>query len=259
MIIISIYAVRIFGMSQENIALITGSSQGLGFELAKILDQSGMRIILTGRDINKLDKAYNQLSQQKKHLVLPGDLTCTNHLNKMIAALKEQEIYPNFIIHNLGNHDPNDIFPLKPDVLRRTMQVHLDVALILNEAFLSRMMDNQFGRIIHISSDSSLTGKCSPAYAATKSAINGYVKSAARYYAKHNIMFCAVLPNIFEHENSAWTKKKKSNPSYYQERLSQMPTGRFAHPTEIAKYVADIACNKSIMSAGSLIELTGGY
>ena len=121
------------------------------------------------------------------------------------------------------------------------------------------MIKNEFGRIIHVSSDSSKTGKCSPAYAAAKSAVNGYVKSAARHYAKYNIMFCAVLPNIFEHKNSVWSKKRVADPECYRERLSQMPTGRFADPSEIAKYIADLACNNSIMSAGSLFELTGGY
>ena len=139
------------------------------------------------------------------------------------------------------------------------MQSNLEVALEINNAFIPRMIENHFGRIIHVSSDSSLTGKCSPAYAAAKSAVNGYVKSAARHYTKHNVMFCAVLPGIFEHENSVWARKKSSQPDYYQQRVSQMPMGRFPHPSEVAGYVADLVCNQSMMSAGSLIELTGAY
>jgi len=243
---------------KERIALITGSSQGLGLELAKILDQRDIQVILTGRDKNKLDAAFNQLNK-KNHLAIPGDLTNTDHLNQMIATLKNQDIYPDFLVHNLGNYIENDVFPLKPSALRSAIQAHLEVALVLNEAFIPKMIEGQFGRILHVSSDNSLTGKCSPAYAVAKAAINGYVKSAARHYAKHNIMVCAVLPNIFEHKNSVWEKKKYENPEHYQKRLSEMPTGRFAHPTEIANYMADIICNESMMSAGSLFELSGGY
>lgn len=239
--------------------LITGSSQGLGFEIAKILDKQGMRVILTGRNSDRLNYALAQLSSTIKHVAIPGDLTDSNHINTLVNKLKDQNIYPTIIIHNLGYSLSEDKFPLKPEVLRDAIRIHLEVALMLNEAFLPIMIKNNFGRIIHISSDSSKTGKCSPAYAAAKSAVNGYVKSAARYYAKYNIMFCAVLPNVFEHENSVWSRKKETHPERYHERLSQMPAGRFPQTSEVAKYVADIAYNESIMSAGSLFELTGGY
>ena len=246
-------------MSIQRIALITGSSQGLGFELAKSLDQKDVRLVLVGRSLQKLEAALQQLSSEKKHIIFHGDLTDDAELQKVIAHLKSQQIYPEIIIHNLGKNLEGDVFPLKRDILRKSMKINLEVALELNDAFLPSMIDKKFGRIIHISSDGSLTGRCSPAYAAAKSAINAYVKSAARYYTKYNVMLCAILPGIFEHENSAWAEKKRLQPDHYQQRISQMPMGRFAHPSEIASYIADLVCNQSIMCAGSLIQLTGGY
>lgn|SRR3990167_4294910 len=246
-------------MSTQKIALITGSTQGLGLELAKSLNEHDIRLILTGRSQPKLEIALNQLSQQKKHIALQCDLNNDEDLKNMIDALKTQAIYPNIIIHNLGQRLEDDKFPLGRDVLKNSIKFNLEIALELNNAFIPDMIKNKFGRIIHISSDSSLTGKCSPAYAAAKSAVNAYVKSAARYYTKHNVMFCAILPGIFEHEGSGWAKKKYEEPEVYQQRMLQMPLGRFAHPAEIASYITDLVCNKSIMSAGSLIELTGGY
>ncbi|EKD70791.1 MAG: hypothetical protein ACD_46C00396G0002 [uncultured bacterium] len=246
-------------MSSQKIALITGSSQGLGFELAKSLDRNNMRLILTGRSLPKLKALLQQLSSKKTHVIFHGDLTDDTELQKMIDNIKNQQIYPNIIIHSLGKSFEGDEFPVKKDILRKSMQINLEIALELNNAFLPYMMQNQFGRIVHISSDGSLTGRCAPAYAAAKSAVNAYVKSAARYYTKYNVMLCAVLPNVFEHENSAWAEKKRLQPEYYQQRISQMPMGRFAHPAEIASYVTDLVCNQSIMCAGSLIQLTGGY
>ncbi|EKD55408.1 MAG: hypothetical protein ACD_60C00009G0001 [uncultured bacterium] len=243
----------------QKVALITGSSQGLGLELAKSMGKRNVRLILVSRSLKKLENALKQLPLENKPVTLHGDLTDDAELQKIIDNLKQQELYPDIIIHNLGKNVEGDIFPLKREVLRKSMHINLEVALELNNVFLPNMMKKQFGRIVHISSDGSLTGKCSPAYAAAKSAINAYVKSAARHYTKHNIMFCAVLPGIFEHEDSAWAEKKRSQPDYYQQRISQMPMGRFAHPSEIATYVTDLACNTSIMCAGSLIELTGGY
>ena len=246
-------------MSTQRTALITGSSQGLGLELAKLLDQNDVRLILTGRSLQKLEVALQQLSPKKTHIAFHGDLTDDAELQKITDGIKDQQIYPNIIIHNLGKNLDGDVFPLKKDILRKSMQINLEIAMDLNNIFLPSMIKNQFGRIVHISSEGSLTGRCSPAYAAAKSAVNAYVKSAARYYTKYNVMFCAVLPGIFEHENSAWAEKKRVQPEYYQQRISQMPMGRFAHPSEIASYVKDLVCNQSAMCAGSLIELTGGY
>ena len=59
---------RIYSVRKKYVALITGSSQGLGFEVAKILDKNSMRIILTGRELEKLDNARNQLSSKKNIL-----------------------------------------------------------------------------------------------------------------------------------------------------------------------------------------------
>src|SRR3990167_9842629 len=233
-------------MSIQRIAMITGSSQGLGFEVAKVLNQNDLRLILIGRSFQKLETALKQFSPQKNHIILDGDLTDDTVLQKMIQSIKNQQVEPDIIIHNLGKNINGDVFPLKREIFRESMQINFEVALELNNAFLPKMMTKQFGRIVHVSSDGSLTGRCSPAYAAAKSAINAYVKSAARYYTKYNVMICAVLPGIFEHENSAWAEKKRLQPEYYQQRISQMPMGRFAHPSEIASYIADLVSNQSI-------------
>ena len=246
-------------MSTQRIALITGSSQGLGLELAKLLDRNGVRLILTSRSLEKLSAALQQLSPENKHISFHGDLTNDTDLQRIIDSIKNKQMYPDIIIHNLGKNVEGDVFPLKREIVRKSMHINLEVALELNNVFIPDMIKNQFGRIVHISSDGSLTGRCSPAYAAAKSAVNAYVKSAARFYTKYNVMLCAVLPGIFEHENSVWAEKKRLQPEYYQRRISQMPLGRFAHPAEIASYVADLVCNSSMMCAGSLIELTGGH
>jgi len=237
--------------------LITGSSQGLGFEIAKFLDKSEIQLILTGRLKQKLDYACSQLKYNP--ISFPLDLSDVSSLKLFIKNMIDQNLIPDIIIHNLGKKIDGDQQPLTVDILRKTMMINLEVAVALNEAFIPHMLEKKWGRIIHISSDSAKTGRSSPGQAASKGAINAYVKSAARYYAKNNIMFCAILPTIFEHENSVWAEKKAQQPDYYQQRKQEMPMERFAHPAELAGFIADIALNPSIMCSGSLIELTGAY
>lgn len=243
-------------MIKNNIALITGSSKGLGFEIAKALDNRGAQVILTGRKEANLQHALSQL-KGKSHCIFALDFYDDADVNKLIKYFFTNNILPNVLIHNVGGRIDDDKFPLQETVFRKSIKINLEVAMKINESILPSMLEKQCGRIVHISSDSSLNGQASPAYVIAKAALNGYVKSAARYCAKHNIMICAVLPGILDHEGSAWDKKREMQPEHYQKKLEQMPLGRFGHPAEISNFVAELALGPSMMCAGGLFEFRG--
>lgn len=244
-------------MSHQKLALVTGSTRGLGLEIAKALAQHNVRVIITGRSRSAVDAALRQLSHDR-HIGFDVDFLQENLRQKFIDDLVCKELFPEIIIHNLGGKVIGDAQPLTLKILRESMKVNLEVALALNEKFIPRMVKNSYGRIVHIGSDAGLTGQASPGQAAAKGAINAYVKSAARFYAKFNVMLCAILPTIFEYEGGAWEEKRRTQPEYYAQRLAQMPMGGFPHPAEIACIVADLACSDSMACAGSLIELAAG-
>ena len=241
-------------------ALITGSTKGLGLATANFLANSGINILLTGRSQEKLNEILETLPKKSdRHHAFCVDLTQELQLKTCLRKIAENNLMPDIIIHNVGGVVEGDGQPLNVDVLRRSMKINLEVALVINEFFLPVMLEKHEGRIIHISSDASLTGMAAPGYVAAKAAVNAYVKSAARFYAKYNIMVCGILPGIFEHEESAWAIKKKNNPEYYQNKLKEMPLGRFGRTEEIASIIADLACSETMMCAGSLIQLNGAY
>ena len=77
-------------MSFQRIAMITGGSQGLGFEIAKLLDRNGLRLILIGRSYQKLEAALKQLSFKEKHTIFCEDLTKEVALKKIIEDIKNR-------------------------------------------------------------------------------------------------------------------------------------------------------------------------
>lgn len=240
----------------SKIALITGSSSGLGFEVARKLDALNYTLLLTGRSEERLNAARNQL-QGKNHYTFAVDLIDQKALGELLKQLCDSKLIPDVIVHSLGRKVDDDVFPLKSRILKESMRINIDTAIEINERFLPYMQEKGMGRIIHVGSDASLTGKAAPAYVVAKAAINGYVKASAQHYAKSNIMLCAVLPGIFEHEGSAWHLKKINQPDYYQQRLLQMPLGRFGKPEEIAEFIAGLAVSDNMMSAGELFMLRG--
>lgn len=238
--------------------LITGASQGLGLSIAKMFDNKQIKMLLTGRSANRLDQCFKEFSHPQYHESFVGDLLDSKYRSQLLQQIENNHIIPDVIIHNLGGKIDNDVQPLATDVLIKSIELNLGIAASINEYFLPLMARTGGGRIIHISSDASITGRSAPGYAAAKAAVNGYVKSTARFYISQNIMMCAVLPGIFEHEGGVWTQKKITQPEYYQQKIKEMPMGRFSHPDEIAEVVVDIACSSNIIYAGSLIELTAG-
>jgi len=239
-------------------ALITGSSQGLGLAVASAFDKRKIKVLLTGRSYQKLERCLTDFLHKDLHDPIACDLTDHTKLLQLLFQLDAKDIVPDIIIHNLGGKVDGDTQPLTANILQQSIKLNLGVAAQINEHFLPSMVRRGHGRIIHVSSDASLTGQSAPGYAAAKAAVNGYVKSTARFYASHNIMICAVLPSVIEHEDSAWTEKKLTQPEYYQKKIDAMPLGRFSFPFEIADVIADIACCSNMVYAGSLIELTTG-
>lgn len=242
-------------MLKSKIALITGSSRGLGLEVAKNLSGKGCKIILTGRSQSSLEMARNQLTNPLEHIIFCADLFNINS----IQSLFNLPFFPNIVVHCLGGKILGDEHPIKPEILMQSITLNLGVAINLNLHYLPLMQKACSGRIIHVSSDASETGRNAPGYTAAKAAINGYVKSTALFYARYNIMICAVLSGIFLHQDSAWAIKKTAAPDVYQKQLQQMPLDRFLRVDEIAEIISDIAMSESMAYLGSLIRLTGGF
>lgn len=235
-------------------ALITGSSRGLGLAIAKTLSCAGYTIILTGRNQNELIQAQKTLANADQHILICGDLL----LEKTIQQLKDLYLIPDIIVHSLGCKILDDEQPLKYDILMQSIALNLGVAVNINAHFLPLMAERKQGRIIHIGSDASETGNAAPGYVSAKAAINAYVKSTARFFAKENVMICAVLPGIFLSPGNAWDVKRETEPEKYQQKLSAMPLGRFLFLEEVVEAIKNIALATGMSYAGSMIRITGG-
>lgn len=243
-------------VNTNNVALITGSSRGIGFQIAKEFEKRNICTILTGRSQTRLNRALEEINPEK-NLAFSVDFSKENDVDTFLESLLKKQVIPNILVHNFGGRIEGDDFPINRKILKTSIEINLEVAIKITEKFLPFMIEKKFGRIIHIGSDASLTGQASPAYVIAKSALNGYVKTSARYYAKNNIMLCAVLPGIIEHEDSEWANKKIIHPEHYKKKLNQTSLGRFGKPEEIAGFVAELAVSDSMMCAGGLFEFRG--
>ncbi|MBN1839384.1 MAG: SDR family oxidoreductase [Campylobacterales bacterium] len=242
----------------SKVILVTGSSKGLGLAIAKELAKNGFSVILNGRDGASLQNAFTQLPSQEKHSLFCHDLTKEDAIEALDAFLKAHAISLYGVVHNLGGKVKDDVQPLHVKTLQASMRLNVEVGIEINNRMIPRMIAQGGGKIVHIGSSAAFNGNASPAYAISKGALHTYVKNSARYYAKENIMMCAVVPSILEHEGSEWSAKRMNEPQKYETRKAQMPLGRFAMPEEIAPYVSALFSIESMQATGSIIALEGG-
>lgn len=214
--------------------LITGASGQLAKSLIKKFNKKNYIVIgISKKKINDDKNIYINLDLLKK-----------NAIKKLFDKLKEKNIFPNIIIHNLGGKVKNDLHPLSSKIIKESIHLNLGVSVDLNSKFMEEALKNNLRlNIIHISSDASETGQSSPAYAASKSAINAYVKSTARMYIKKKIYLCAVLPTKFTS-----SKKQRVN-------LDLFPLDRLLHTSEVSKFIINIVLVNNPSISGSLFTL----
>ena len=111
---------------------------------------------------------------------------------------------------------------------------------------------------MHISSDSAINGEGAPGYVSAKAALNAYIKSTARFYAKDNICINGVMPGIVDFEGSAWDKKRIEDPTRYEKVKSEQTLGRFAKLDEIAEFVTMLIKSYNMQTTGQIFAINGG-
>lgn len=237
--------------------LISGASRGLGFSIADKLAHEGCRIILVARNAQRLNYAVSKLPNKSKHIPIELDLTLSDSIEQLVNTLAQISIVPDIIIHNLGGKVDGDDHPLEIEVLRKSMQLNVEVAININNAFMPLMKQRGSGKIIHISSDAAITANAAPAYSIAKAALNAYIVNTARKNIKDNIVIYGVMPGIFEHPDSAWSNKKITAPEYYRNKSQNMPLGRFLSVEEVSDVISLLCSVNSIAMSGSLITLNG--
>ncbi|HEG5335911.1 TPA: SDR family oxidoreductase [Campylobacter fetus] len=140
------------------------------------------------------------------------------------------------------------------------MHFNLGIAVDINSLLIPKIQNSSIGggSVVFISSDSAKNGRAAPAYVASKAALNAYMKSCARYYAKDNIVFFSVLPGIVYFKNSAWDKKKQTDPNTFNQKLQNSIFKEFATPNHIANFVLSMLnSNNKFINGGEFI-INGG-
>lgn len=237
----------------NQIAVVTGGAQGIGFAIAQRLIASGARVSLWDRDADALHAAVDGLGASSSSKLV--DITDLVGLQRVHAEV-ETELGPVSILVNsagvAGSNAPLDDYD--PEEWRRVVEINLNGTFYVNRVVIPSMKARNYGRIVNISSVAGKEGNPNlSAYSAAKAGVIGLTKSLGKELAKFDIAVNAITPA------TARTRILDTlTPEFIDYMLVRIPRGRFLEVEEAAAMVAWLVSRDNSFTTASVFDLSGG-
>ncbi|HEX19378.1 MAG TPA: 3-oxoacyl-ACP reductase FabG [Acidiferrobacteraceae bacterium] len=242
-------------MLENEIALVTGASRGIGQSIAVALGQAGAVVIATATSSNgagNITKYLNENNIKGQGMVL--DVTDADSVDALLKSIKDVFSAPSILVNNAGITRDNLLIRMKDEEWDDIMETNLKSLFRLSKACLRAMTKARKGRIINISSVVGNTGNPGQVnYAAAKAGVIGFTKSLARELGSRNITVNAVAPGFID------TDMTRALPDEQKQALlAQIPLGRLGTVEEVAGAVVFLAQPSNGYITGSTIHVNGG-
>lgn len=238
------------------IALVTGSSQGIGRATAKRLAQSGADIIINYRTnaSGAAEVKTNIEEMGRRCVTIQADVSQEEEVARLFADANEALGPLSILVNNAGITRDKLILQMSLADFEYVVDTNLRSAFLCTKAALRSMIKARWGRIVNISSPAGLLGTAGQAnYSASKAAIIALTISTAREMASRNITANAIAPGLIPTElTSILTEQQRKF------MLDATPLGRFGTPEEIAAAINFLCSPEASYITGQILCVDGG-
>jgi 3-oxoacyl-[acyl-carrier protein] reductase len=233
-------------------ALVTGSTRGIGREVAKALAESGARVAIVGRDMGKAQAVATELGHNSMGFAC--DVSNTGEVAKLIADVEKEFGGIDILVNNAGLTRDNLVMRLKDEDWDDVMNANLRGAFAAIRAASRGMMKKRSGRIINMASVVGLNGNKGQAnYAASKAGLIALTKSVAKELGSRNILVNAIAPGFIATEmTDAMTPEAKAALT------GLIPLERLGRTEDIASAVVFLASDHASYITGQVLVVDGG-
>jgi 3-oxoacyl-[acyl-carrier protein] reductase len=239
----------------DQIALVTGASRGIGQAIALELGHQGASVIGTATSEKGLESIHNILKSSNinyKPMLL--DVTRRESLEALVTGLDAEGLTPTILINNAGITRDNLLLRMKDEEWQAIIETNLSSVYRVCKAFLRGMVKARYGRIINITSVVGLTGNAGQCnYAAAKAGIIGFSRALAREVGARGITVNTVAPGFIDTDMTrALSEDQRAG------LLQQIPLGRLGEIREVAMAVAFLASPAASYITGQTLSVNGG-
>lgn len=240
---------------QGRVAIVTGSSRGIGKCIAQNLAQVGAKLVAVSRNAEDTADLVQQIKDQGGDAIsIQADVSVAADVDKMVQGTVEAFGQIDILVNNAGITRDSLLARMKEDDWDAVMNINLKGAFLCSAAVAKVMAKKRYGRIINISSVVGQMGNIGQAnYCASKCGLVGLTRSNARELARRNITVNAVAPGFIETDMTATLPEKVCN-----DMMAQIPQGRFGSPQDIADAVIFLASEQAGYITGHELSVNGG-
>jgi 3-hydroxybutyrate dehydrogenase len=258
------------GSLRGRVALVTGSTSGIGLGIASSLARAGADIVLTGfGEPAAISSLVADLTAECRVRVvhLPADLSAAGEVARLVAAAGEAFGRVDILVNNAGVFHTGPVPSMTPETWNQTLAVNLTAAFLATRAALPGMTLRGWGRIVNVASALGLVGAPeASAYAASKHGVVGLTRSVALEAAEKGVTVNAVCPgyvrtSLIEHEIAEAVRATGATPEDVAKGFlaATQPTHRFVETTEIGALVAFLCGDDARSITGAAIAIDGGW
>ena len=234
-------------------ALITGSSQGIGFALAKGLAGAGAEVVLNGRDADKLAAAAAQIAGAR---TLAFDATDHAAVRAAVDGFEADTGPIDILINNAGMQHRGPLEDFPADAFERLLQTNIASVFHVGQAVARHMIGRGRGRIINIASVQTALARPSIApYTATKGAVGNLTKGMATDWARHGLQCNAIAPGYFDTPLNAALVADPNFSAWLEKRT---PAGRWGRVEELVGAAILLASDAASFVNGHILYVDGG-
>lgn len=199
----------------DKVALVTGAGSGIGEAIATLLHEEGAKVVLAGRNKDKLQNVANQLAQDSVKVV-PTDVTKKEEVDELIKIAQQTFGGLDIVINSAGQMLSSKITDYQVDEWDSMIDVNIKGTLYTAQAALPTMLEQSSGHLINIASISGFeVTKSSTIYSATKVAVHTITQGLEKELAKTGVKVTSISPGMVDTAITAAynpTDRKKLEP-----------------------------------------------
>ncbi len=238
---------------EGKIILVTGASSGIGKATAIACSKMGASVIITGRNVERLQETFNELEGVGHNQVI-AELTDEDQLTKLAEMVPPLD----GIVNNAGIGSKTPISFIKKTDLQTILDVNTIVPIMLTKNLLKKKKMKRGASMVFTSS---ISGICSvdignTLYSVSKSAIDGFMKNAAKELAEKGIRVNSVNPGMVNTKINEYSSVSEED---IQRDMANYPLKRYGNPEEIAYAIIYLLSDASAWVTGTALKIDGGY
>jgi len=244
-------------MLEGKVALVTGGSRGIGSEIAKLMAESGAKVIINySSNKTKAEELAEEITKLGgvQPSCLGFDVGNEEQVDTAYKSILSENSKLDILVNNAGVTGDNLILRMKLEEWERVIRTNLTGMFLCTRAAIKPMMKARYGRVINISSVIGEMGNAGQSsYAASKSGVFGFTKSLAKEVGSRGITVNAVTPGFIKTDMTAEMTEDQIKPL-----LDSIPLGMLGEASDVASLVSFLASPQARYITGQIIGVSGG-